>query len=537
LDPALPELKSLATSRWFPNFTGVDSSVADLEFCGVGFESLRDSARREAVRLAADYTSGYLGTAGTHGIPASSVFDEGTAILLSGHQPELFHSGVWFKNFLLSHLATQSGAVAINFLVDNDLCRQTAISVPGLEANGSVKSRKVEFDRQRAAIPWELRTLESQSYWESFSDRVCQRLESLVRHEPLIQQLWPLACESLERNGNLGQALAEGRHRLEVAQGLRTLEIPLSLLTQTESFARFSLQLISELPRFQEIYNSQREAYRRAHKIRNEAHPVPPLEQEHGWIEGPWWIYRVCSPQRRRLWMRLVDDQLILSDRAGWQEVIEGGLDCDAAPQQWLDLQLEHVYIRPRALLTTMYTRLMIGDLFLHGIGGGKYDQLTDGIIRDFFGIEPPRCAIASATLHLPNACGQALNADEVESEIQSVKDRIWRCQHHPEEFEDELGEQGRKVLAEKAALLEDIPPRGQKWEWHQKMRRVSEQLKELTQHVVNSGESELVRLQSELRQAELLESREFSFCLFPLESTSAALKQLSNGSASEDQS
>ena len=49
--------------------------------------------------------------------------------------------------------------------------------------------------------------------------------------------------------------------------------------------------------------------------------------------------------------------------------------------------------LRPRALVTTMYARLMLADLFLHGIGGAKYDQLTDLIIRQFFDVQPPRGA------------------------------------------------------------------------------------------------------------------------------------------------
>ncbi|MFN9917551.1 MAG: hypothetical protein ACK53L_33510, partial [Pirellulaceae bacterium] len=44
-------------------------------------------------------------------------------LILSGHQPELFHPGVWFKNFLLSSLAARHQAVALNIQVDHDLSR------------------------------------------------------------------------------------------------------------------------------------------------------------------------------------------------------------------------------------------------------------------------------------------------------------------------------------------------------------------------------------------------------------------------------
>ena len=34
------------------------------------------------------------------------------------------------------------------------------------------------------------------------------------------------------------------------------------------------------------------------------------------------------------------------------------------------------IRLRTRALTTTMYARFLIGDLFVHGIGGAKYDEL-----------------------------------------------------------------------------------------------------------------------------------------------------------------
>jgi len=56
----------------------------------------------------------------------------------------------------------------------------------------------------------------------------------------------------------------------------------------------------------------------------------------------------------------------------------------------------------PRALTLTLFARLILGDFFIHGIGGGKYDEVTDQIIRDYFGIDPPAFQVVSGTLHLP---------------------------------------------------------------------------------------------------------------------------------------
>ena len=65
-------------------------------------------------------------------------------------------------------------------------------------------------------------------------------------------------------------------------------------------------------------------------------------------------------------------------------------------------LEARGIEIRPRALITTMYARLFLSDLFIHGIGGAKYDELTDAIIRRFFGIEPPAYMTVTGTVRLP---------------------------------------------------------------------------------------------------------------------------------------
>jgi hypothetical protein len=51
--------------------------------------------------------------------------------------------------------------------------------------------------------------------------------------------------------------------------------------------------------------------------------------------------------------------------------------------------------------------RLFVADQFVHGIGGGQYDQVLDTLIATHFGIEPPRFSVTTATLFFPEAVGQ----------------------------------------------------------------------------------------------------------------------------------
>src|SRR5262249_17112451 len=52
------------------------------------------------------------------------------AILAAGHQPEIFHPGVWVKNFALHGLARAVGATPLNLVVDNDTVKTTSLAVP-----------------------------------------------------------------------------------------------------------------------------------------------------------------------------------------------------------------------------------------------------------------------------------------------------------------------------------------------------------------------------------------------------------------------
>ena len=52
------------------------------------------------------------------------------ALIVTGHQPELFHPGVWVKNFALQGLARADGATALNLVVDYDTVKATVLRVP-----------------------------------------------------------------------------------------------------------------------------------------------------------------------------------------------------------------------------------------------------------------------------------------------------------------------------------------------------------------------------------------------------------------------
>ena len=74
------------------------AAFANIEIGGISFTALRQQARDELITVGQKYTQTYLD-------PTHSKMTETTSIVLTGHQPTLFHPGVWFKNFYLEHFA------------------------------------------------------------------------------------------------------------------------------------------------------------------------------------------------------------------------------------------------------------------------------------------------------------------------------------------------------------------------------------------------------------------------------------------------
>jgi hypothetical protein len=75
---------------------------------------------------------------------------------MGGHQPDLFHPGVWLKNFAIDAYARRLGGTAINLIVDTDYCRSTSVGVP-VGTPESARLEYVPFDRDGPPVAWEER--------------------------------------------------------------------------------------------------------------------------------------------------------------------------------------------------------------------------------------------------------------------------------------------------------------------------------------------------------------------------------------------
>ena len=440
-------------------------------------------------------------------------------IYMTGHQPELFHPGVWLKNAVL-HAAAQTGpAVAIHMIVDGDVLKGLALPVPsGVPEQPTVAY--VPLDEGPCGWPYEERPVVSREVFTAFDLAVCREIRGLVPN-PLIGRFWSLVRESLEVSPRLAHAIAIGRHRQESLWGWQTLEVPQSWLCRLPSFLILAAHIWLEAPRFLALHNRAVDAYRRAHRLRSRSHPFPHLIEADGWNEVPFWTWSLESPYRQRMFARHSGNCVELSDLAHWRTCIP---DARLSDPEWLadwaaELEKNGRRIRGRALMTTLWARCFLSDFFIHGLGGAKYDQVTDALIHDFLMIDPPAYATATATLLLPVPRPSVDEADE-----RAVRVQLRDLEFHPEKH-IALGELPRDARRLVEKLIEE------KWRWintavtpenaAERFRRIRE-INRALQPFVENERQRLAQLLNETRQKlkvkHILAARDWAFCLYPEE-------------------
>lgn len=480
----------------------------DYDVQGHSLAQLAEGARRAVVERAVRFTAAYRDVPVPWRDPS---FIQARPLFLAGHQPELVHPGVWFKNFVLGRLAQQHDGIALQLVIDSDLCRSAALRVP----TGSHKAPRAEvvsYDTQLAEQPYEERRVDDLALAASFASRVEDTIRPFIAR-PLVTELWPLVIEALRRDGKLGLALARGRHLLEAAWGNQTLELPASQVCELAEFRWFASHVLAWLPRFRQAYNEALADYRRANRVRNRAQPLPKLGAADGWLEAPFWVWTSARPVRRPLWVQRVGDRLRLTDRgqiAVELELAESGTAARAV-EQLAEIGKRGVKLRTRALLTTLFARLILGDLFLHGIGGAKYDQVTDELARRFFGFIPPGYMTLSATLRLP------IDHESVSREqLRELTHELRELTFHPENYLESPSGEAASLATNKRHWVAVAKTPANAAERHRAIVSANQALQPWVARQRQALTAQQEKLADRLRASAILESREYAFCLFP---------------------
>lgn len=467
---------------------------------------------------------------------AGAGVDKDALWFVTGHQTFPYHAGIWAKSVAAVAAARAARGAgqpgeAINLNVDHDLPHAgPQIAWPAVGDGGRLVRRggltldhRQPFERQPAPTRQQLDELRRRLAddlagvgADGLSDEAgaffaggspADAPQSADGGVPSFAG-WFTACRSR----------LDGRLGLELGEGLT------SQLAGQDAFLLLACDVMARAGSFFAIYNGAVEEAAAA-----TGHwPARPLEVSAGRLELPFWTLRPDRPGRGRLFVS--DGQtLLLADSFGAIGAISrrqlrsaGG----AVPALRGVLDDVGVQLRPRALTLTLFARVLLADLFVHGVGGGIYDHATDIVIRRHLAMEAMPFAVASATLRLPLNLPSVSPAALREAR-RLVRDLRFNPQRHLPPDRQRQEPASSLVTAKwsavelNAALRSAAGPdqdmrRQQRSQAFQRIRQINRELAGLIEDRIAAEQAVARRLSEQARDAGVASARDYFYGLLP---------------------
>jgi hypothetical protein len=395
-------------------------------------------------------------------------------LLITGHQPQWIHPGIWVRYFLLQEASRRWGWQCAAFQVDSDVAEDPTLHFPFFDGrNWSQKTIPIEV---RGGMVYESLAAPTEQAWQLLLKLVQQTLA------------FPEGQEAWEQVRNITTLPSTGQSYCSFLSSLRQCkeqaiypEFPFSHICRQQVFGQFAGWIGLHAAEFAQIHNQVAKEWRQRKRARSDAVPFPDLSAEDGKVEVPfWWIQEGV---RFPLFLQGEEAWANQKSLGSWMEALESGM------------------VRPRAITLTIFVRLFLADLFLHGAGGSDYEEATDQVIQRFFGLVPPGYAWATLTLFFPGYRQQPL---------QEARIRMKEMEQHPESFLiSEKGPLLHPAIQEKRELLN----RGKlSKEQYRRLQQCNETMRANIAGLMANQRSLLEGLE---RRHQVLAQRNYPFILF----------------------
>jgi hypothetical protein len=330
--------------------------------------------------------------------------DDQRPLVATGHQTELYHAGVWVKDVLINAMAQRLGGECMHFAVDTDEPKHLSLHWPGW-------SIPITDDAALGNAAWSgLLTQPTPRYLDEVSAAIDQAAAQWHFVPSTGAFMQAMRRSSLDEEMNLSAAITNAMHALDWELGMRQQTLVTSPMWFSEPYLVVAYHLLAHAGQWADAYNAALAGFRADHGIRNPGRPMPDLRTDSDRCEAAFWLDDLSDGTRQRATVRRRRGTSMWSLSRGDGEAfaLDPAIDGWEAAQQlarWL--RGNQLRLSPRALTLTMYLRLAVVDQFVHGIGGGRYDQVTDQLIWRYWGLEPPRFSVTTATLYFPAAVGR----------------------------------------------------------------------------------------------------------------------------------
>jgi hypothetical protein len=352
-----------------------------------GVRQLANDYREELIELAA--SRGIALPRASHDAPFNIL--DSSPIVMTGHQPVIYHQGLVAKLDAARTFLQQARASYFHVVIDTDFGDCGTILYPTrvgerLELRrGSLTESECVYEQQRLAAA------------EQVAGVTAAIRESLVGCG-LEEAAHSMTDVSTGYTALAGAPAAAANSIMRWrTTGFLPYEIPYSRFLRLPCVRDLLNELILQPRTFARAYNTLLADYRRDHRIDNPANPFPDMAITSDQVELPFWVVNAPLGTRR-------------------PAISEG--DGKIALNQ-------DEYLAPRGSLTTLILRAFCSDLFIHGSGGARYDTFVNTLGLPFLGFSLPDFVAASATEYLFEASAKAvIEADELKSKYKEIVSR-----------------------------------------------------------------------------------------------------------------
>ncbi len=415
--------------------------IASIENSAV--KPLRQQARKRLVDSAEQFVmrlSAVANAAGLHSLdrPFLTGDPATTPIMMTGHQPVIFHSGLTFKYQTTELFAMQHRMIAVAIVIDTDEGDAGAFQYPSVDAplrrpevsaipvvphlvyRSATLAREPGLFSASRLKSGESLSAEFQAIKNDLPDdgrdSTTTAFHKVAQQYAALEKSAPTDCSTMEANLIV---------RWNAGIGGQMLELPLSAICSFPEFIQFTVPIFERPFEFAQCYNQTLSSFRTEHRIHNDANPFPNLTIEDDWCELPFWMVDHSAGSRNVLRIRRESGGILLE--TNHEHVLS--FSKHNAAEALASLLFAGRQLVPRGALITATLRLLFSDLFVHGTGGGKYDRCTDALIRNWWCAEPSPFAVASASRFLFIEQRTKLR------QLQRVESQLRDMQYNPQRF------------------------------------------------------------------------------------------------------
>lgn len=465
-----------------------------------------DTCRNELLMVAAEYTKRVTGK--VPNLPTDHV-------IATGHQAVWHHCGILAKNYVAQVLAEQIDGCCLHLVLDHDIY-DTEFALARESGGGEILIDEISIEDERRSIPLEFRAAPAFEQLQHFLDSI------KGSDHDFSNAVWQ-ECDKHWFPGdaclNVADTVTSLQSALYSSLGIEMLYLPVSMMSESDSFMAFVISIMRDAGTFANVYNDaleHQEGYGSGRSVKL----IKPLniDSEKMVVELPFWLV-TSSGERFTL--------NVLNERS---ERITFGTDSNAGSSFSLAGDLEPVEalreclaagnfrLRPKAVALTLFIRLNLCDFFVHGVGGAAYEAITDRMIEGYYGFNIPHYGVATASVPL----SMRYQRDEEFVEPEELKAKIRKMRVSPECFmEDSSVEEPivKCMVNVKHKLIKvshdtNLSSIERRSAWS-KIRRVNERL-------VQYARPSLIQVREQLtfacQQKNVLSNRNFFFGFFPKE-------------------